>query len=358
MSVFGNIYDAFSSYDSHKLKSNLEMASTRISIKTEKKSVLAKKKKLDIANLIRNVDNERAEIMCEQVIRDDFTIEAATTLKLLLDVTVERLPYFNSCTQCPQDMKQAICTLIWSSSRVDIAEMKEVARQLKLKLGKPFYDAAIQNSGFELINERVAEKLSPKPPSQQLVEDYMVAIAQEYNVEYKPKNLDGDLSQPRTTVGAGYSIPMAPVSNITQPYMNPVATPVAPVNGTLRNVQVIATTAQVPQPPVVGAPINVTSPPVSVPAPYLPPQVAKTLPAGGATKSVPTSAPAPAPTPTQAPVPPPATVPTPASADVGTGNETSENVGSENNSDGTNGTASEDDPAAALRARFEALRKG
>ena len=39
---------------------------------------------------------------------------------------------------CPPDMEEAFCTLIWAANRVDgIPELAEIAKQLKLKYGPP-----------------------------------------------------------------------------------------------------------------------------------------------------------------------------------------------------------------------------
>jgi hypothetical protein len=58
--------------------------------------------------------------------------------------------------------------------------------QVKLKLGREFVKRAQENFGRELVNERVVDKLDPSPPSGRLVEDYMVRIAEEHNIVYKP----------------------------------------------------------------------------------------------------------------------------------------------------------------------------
>lgn len=89
--MLGTIYDAFSSYNDKTMKANVIQASIRITIHMDKKKNLCIMKKREIAGLIGKQEVEAARIRCEQVIRDDFTMEAAAVLQLMLDLIKERL---------------------------------------------------------------------------------------------------------------------------------------------------------------------------------------------------------------------------------------------------------------------------
>jgi len=134
--------------------------------------------------MIGRQEIERARICCEQVIRDDFTTEAASVLQLMLDILKERLNYFSKNDQCPSDILTAVTTIVWAADRLEVSELTECARQIKLKLGKEFIEHARTNYYKEHVNPRVMEKLDPAPPSGQLVEDYMVRIAEANGIKY------------------------------------------------------------------------------------------------------------------------------------------------------------------------------
>lgn len=95
----------------------------------------------------------------EHVIREDFTIEAYEILALLCELLAERIKYMASEPQCPPDLYEAVCTLIWSANRADIPELLDVKRQLTKKYGKEFIEEAMANSN-NCVNERVMHKLS------------------------------------------------------------------------------------------------------------------------------------------------------------------------------------------------------
>ncbi|KAI9911280.1 hypothetical protein PsorP6_008821 [Peronosclerospora sorghi] len=82
-------------------------------------------------------------------------------------------------------MREAVCTFIWSASRTDIPELREVKKQLTKKYGQDFEAAAVLNMDG-CVNERVIQKLSVQPPSAFLVVNYMKEIAKEFKVNWEP----------------------------------------------------------------------------------------------------------------------------------------------------------------------------
>jgi vacuolar protein sorting-associated protein IST1 len=59
-------------------------------------------------------------------------------------------------SECPYDMREAVCTLIWAASRTELTEVK---KQLTKKYGQDFEAAAMRNVDA-CVNERVIQKLS------------------------------------------------------------------------------------------------------------------------------------------------------------------------------------------------------
>lgn len=70
----------------------------------------------------------------------------------------------NLFIECPADIKEAVCSLIWCSNKVPIAELTEVRKQLIKKYGKEFAKNADANHE-SCVNQRLFEKLMVKPPS-------------------------------------------------------------------------------------------------------------------------------------------------------------------------------------------------
>ena len=145
-------------FNSAKLKPNLKMAEQRLGILNSKKTNLIKQQKREIADLLRNGKEEKARIRVEHLIRSDFTIEAYELLALLCELLYERVALIANESECPGDMREAMCTLIWASRRAEVPELQEVARQLELKYGKEFVEDA-RDDAQECVNTRVSQSL-------------------------------------------------------------------------------------------------------------------------------------------------------------------------------------------------------
>lgn len=185
--------DFFAGYQESKLKPNLKMAVQRLQISLNKKSSAVKHQKREIAKLLEEGKEEKARIKVEHVIREDFTMESMEIVELLCELLHERVRYVSSQKECPPDLLEACSSLIWCSSRLEVAELQEVCRQLTKKFGKPFAERAAANEGG-VVNERLVNKLSVSPPSAYLVVSYLQEIAKEYNVTWTPTDIGvGDL---------------------------------------------------------------------------------------------------------------------------------------------------------------------
>ena len=164
------------------------MAVTRFQIAANKKSALAKQQIREIALLLASQPpkEEKARIKAEALIRDDNTVEAYEILQLTCELLAERINLVSHSRDCPPDLISSVSTLIWASAIVDVPELIEIRRQFRFKYGKEFDEDAMQNVGG-VINERVAAKLSVQPPSAYLVQTYLEKIADEHEVQWKPK---------------------------------------------------------------------------------------------------------------------------------------------------------------------------
>ncbi|KAG6952067.1 hypothetical protein JG688_00013443 [Phytophthora aleatoria] len=172
-------------FNVNKLKPNLKMAVHRIGIVKNKKANAALAQRREVGRLLADGKEEKARIRVEGIIRDDFTMEGYEILELLCELLAERANLIKTEADCPYDMREAVCTLIWAASRTEIPELAEVKKQLTKKYGQDFEAAAIRNVDG-CVNERVIQKLSVQPPSAFLVVNYMKEIAKEFKVDWEP----------------------------------------------------------------------------------------------------------------------------------------------------------------------------
>lgn len=159
------------------------MGIQRLQIANNKKVTSVKHQKREISQLLADGKVEKARIKVEHIIRDDFVIEAYEILELLGELIFERIKQISNSKECPSDLKQAVASLIWASSNVDIDELREVKKQLTKKFGSKFAQSAELNID-NVVNPRLYNKLTYKAPSVTIVEGYLKEIASTYNVEY------------------------------------------------------------------------------------------------------------------------------------------------------------------------------
>ncbi|KAL9181751.1 hypothetical protein ACHAXT_012094 [Thalassiosira profunda] len=203
-------------YKASKLKPQLKMAVTRLQINANKKSALMKQQIREIAVLLADTPpkEEKARIKAEALIRDDNTVEAYEILQLNCELLSERIHLISHSKECPPDLVSCISTVIWASAIVDIPELLEVRKQFRYKYGKEFDQDASMNVGG-VLNDRVTSKLSVQPPSAFLVQTYLEKIADEHEVDWKPKApLTADKIAEPMPAPEGYSVPVAPGSGL------------------------------------------------------------------------------------------------------------------------------------------------
>lgn len=231
--------DFFQSYSEAKLKPYLKIGIQRIQNSINKKSTAVKHQKREVAELLRNNKDEKARIKTEHIIREDFTIESYELLELLCELIHERVRQITNNKECPTELYEAVVSILWASQNVEIAEFDEVKKQFSKKYGVKFVKAALNNEG-DIVNKRLCQKLTYKPPSTVLVTKYLEEIAKYYQVEWTPSDAGcpedgGMLSEAPLGSPQGFSVPMAPGSDLRQAYSrgagsSPETLPVPPNN--------------------------------------------------------------------------------------------------------------------------------
>lgn len=171
-----------------KIKPALKMSVQRIQLLKNKKTISQKKQKKVVAQMLADGLEEKARITTESIVRQDFIVEAYDILELLCQLVLERIRLLDAEKECPFDMREAVCTLIYAANRTEIPELKDVKEQLIKKYGKEFGEAAMRNHNG-CVNERILHKLSAQPPNAFLVLNYMKELANEYAVDWQPDEL-------------------------------------------------------------------------------------------------------------------------------------------------------------------------
>ncbi len=95
------------------------MAVQRIQISKNKKANHSKHQKREVANLLAGTKEELARIRVEHIIREDFNIEALEVLELMCELVFERTPVIAANKVCPEDLLEAVSSIVWASTQVN-----------------------------------------------------------------------------------------------------------------------------------------------------------------------------------------------------------------------------------------------
>lgn len=183
-------------YEPQKLKLNLKLVITRLQMlqkKNENQGLLARK---EIAALLEKGKIDLARIKVEQVIRDDYMIEAMELMEMYANLLESRFGLIAVSKPCDEGIREAVMTLIWVTPRMEasIGEFKAISQYLTARYGKEFADLALENRDNKCVNERVIKKLSVHAPEARIVDGYLANIAQTYKINWCPPNaIDADM---------------------------------------------------------------------------------------------------------------------------------------------------------------------
>lgn len=185
------------SFKAGKCKTSLKLAMARIKLLKNKREVLLKQMKRDLAQLLESGQEQTARIRVEHVIREEKTMSAYDLIELYCELIVARLSIIESQKSCPIDLKEAVASIVFASPRcADIPELMEIRKHFLAKYGKEFITAALEVRPECGVSRLVVEKLSARAPDVETKLKTLTAIAQEHNVEWDPEAFQEQIKKP------------------------------------------------------------------------------------------------------------------------------------------------------------------
>lgn len=205
-------------FNSSKCKTWARMTIARIKLLRNKRETVVRQMRRDVALLLQSGQDATARIRVEHVIREQNIMAANEILELFCERIVTRLSIISKQRTCPNDLKEAISSLIFAGPRCsDIPELLAIRDIFQKKYGKEFVSAATELRPDSGVNRLLIEKLSALNPKGEVKLKVMKEIAKEYQVEWDTAETESELLKPpeerieapRTFVSAG-SLPLNP----------------------------------------------------------------------------------------------------------------------------------------------------
>uniref|UniRef100_J3MZU3 IST1-like protein n=2 Tax=Oryza brachyantha TaxID=4533 RepID=J3MZU3_ORYBR len=151
----------------------------------------------DIAALLRDRQEDTARIRVEHVIREQNIMAANEIIDLFCELIVTRLPIIAKQKECPADLKEGICSLIFAAPRCsELPELGRIRDLFEKKYGKDFVSAAVDLRPDACVNNLLIEKLSVKKPSGQSKLKILKEIAKEHQIDWDTTETEQELLKP------------------------------------------------------------------------------------------------------------------------------------------------------------------
>ncbi|CAL9228372.1 unnamed protein product [Arabidopsis halleri] len=185
-------------FNSSKCKTAAKMAVARIKLLRNKRLVVVKQMRRDIAVLLQSGQDATARIRVEHVIREQNIQAANEIIELFCELIVARLTIITKQKQCPVDLKEGIASLIFAAPRCsEIPELGDLRDIFEKKYGKDFVSAATDLRPSCGVNRMLIDKLSVRNPGGEYKLKIMKEIAKEFQVDWDTTETEQELLKPQ-----------------------------------------------------------------------------------------------------------------------------------------------------------------
>ncbi|KAL2333870.1 hypothetical protein Fmac_015083 [Flemingia macrophylla] len=210
-------------FNSSKCKTAAKMAVARIKLLKNKREVVVRQMRRDIALLLQSGQDATARIRVEHVMREQNVLAANEFIELFCELVVARLSIIAKQRECPADLKEGISSLIFAAPRCsEIPELVSLKNIFEKKYGKDFVSAAVDLRPSCGVNRQLIEKLSVRTPPGEVKLKVLKEIAKEHQIDWDTTESEKELLKPpevpiegpRAFVSAS-SLPVKPSTDVS-----------------------------------------------------------------------------------------------------------------------------------------------
>ncbi|CAN1244704.1 IST1-like protein [Linum perenne] len=187
-------------FKTYKFKSLSNLAVSRLAIFKNQRQAKLNHARSDVLQLLRLGHRDRALLRCinqaEHVIKEQNMLEVYLMMEDYCNLLVERVHLLEQERVCPDELKEAISSLLFASSRCgDFPELQEMRLIFTSRYGKDFAASAIELRNNCGVNRRMMLKMSTRQPDLEARTNVLREITSENNIAFE---LD-EPSSPLTT---------------------------------------------------------------------------------------------------------------------------------------------------------------
>ncbi|KAD5960776.1 hypothetical protein R6Q59_013836 [Mikania micrantha] len=216
----------FTSFNTSKCKTAAKLAVARIKLLRNKRQVVVRQMRRDIALLLQSGQDATARIRVEHVMREQNILAANEFIELFCELIVQRLTIIAKQRECPADLKEGISSVIFAAPRCsEIPELVALRDIFEKKYGKDFVGAATDLRPDCGVNRMLIDKLSVRTPAGELKLKVLKEIAKEYQIDWDTAESEIELLKPPEKLIDGpqtfVSASSMPIKSTCEQYVQP-----------------------------------------------------------------------------------------------------------------------------------------
>ncbi|KAJ9686602.1 hypothetical protein PVL29_015464 [Vitis rotundifolia] len=174
-----------------KCKKLIMRAQCRLKLLKNKRCCIVRQLREDVAELLKNGHQDVAFKRAEQLFKDESIVAVYELLDHFCEFITIHLSYIRRHKDCPNDINEAISSLIFASARCgDLPELRAIRKLFGERYGQKFAVSAVELYPGNLVNCQVKENLSIKSVSDDMKHRLVDEIARSNSLQQRPLALE------------------------------------------------------------------------------------------------------------------------------------------------------------------------
>lgn len=170
-------------FKTYKFKPVISLAISRISVLKNQRQARMSVARSDVAELLKLDHHERALNRVEQVIKEQNMLDVFVLVEGYCHLFVDRLDLVDKEKGCPEELEEAVSSLIYASTRCgEFPELQEIRAMFTSCFGKEFVARGAELRNNCKVNTKMVVKLSTRQPNLESRMKVLKAIASENGV--------------------------------------------------------------------------------------------------------------------------------------------------------------------------------
>ncbi|KAK3222573.1 hypothetical protein Dsin_009598 [Dipteronia sinensis] len=152
-------------FKTQKFKPLLSVAISRLAVLKNQRQVKFSQSHSDVVQLLQQGLHERALLRVEHVIKEQNMLDAFVMMESYCNLLIERIHLIEQDKVCPEELKEAISSLLYAASRCgEFPELQEIRALFTSRYGKEFVGRAIELRNNCGVSLKMIQKLSTRQP--------------------------------------------------------------------------------------------------------------------------------------------------------------------------------------------------